>query len=85
MPMPDPTGDTGKDYGFFNEQRVWALLLVMLLLVLLGFVIWIALNVSSIKEDRAEHAFRLPAKNGETAFAMHGTDRFGSPRVSKML
>ena len=58
MPMPDPTGDTGHDRGFFNERRLMALL-IALVLMLLAITAWLAFTVSSLKREREKPAAQL--------------------------
>ncbi len=66
MPMPDPTGDTGRDHGFFNERRLSALL-VILVLALLGIVAWLVYTISSRKPQPDKAAVQAPIEAGGNA------------------
>ena len=39
MPMPDPTGDPGRDYGFFTPARITVLAVVALAAAIAAIVI----------------------------------------------
>lgn len=59
MPMPDPTGDTGEDLGFFNERRLLALLTI-LAFIILAVVGWLAYTVMQLKQEREKAGDRAP-------------------------
>jgi hypothetical protein len=60
MPMPDPTGDSGEEFGFFNHRRMLAIL-TALVLVLLAAVAWLTYTVMQLKKEREKAGAQAPA------------------------
>ena len=56
MPMPDPTGDPAKDYGFFTPRRTTYLLLTIAVvaLVLAAIALVVALQKTSTDPKDAD-------------------------------
>jgi hypothetical protein len=69
MPMPDPTGDTGKGLGFLNRRRVLVLLSVVVF-VLVATVIWLVFTVMSLKRDRDNAGARAHVDAHSRAIAL---------------